>query len=91
MSRLDPDLVLRSVGRRVAELRSGTQEELAERLGVSIKYLQRIEAGRPNLTIRSLVRIANAPSGPGLMSVHLAIYPAALSPVLNSTESSATF
>ncbi len=60
MSRLDPDLVLRSVGRRVAELRSGTQEELAERLGVSIKYLQRIEAGRPNLTIRSLVRIANA-------------------------------
>jgi transcriptional regulator with XRE-family HTH domain len=36
-----------------------TQEQLAERLDVSIKYLQRLEAGDENLTIRSLVRISN--------------------------------
>ena len=37
-----------------------TQEELAERLDVSTKYLQRLEAGDENLTIRSVVGIANA-------------------------------
>lgn len=58
----DPDQVVHSVGRRVAELRVAlgmTQEQLAEAAGVSIKYLQRIEAGRQNLTIRSLVGLAN--------------------------------
>jgi len=58
----DPDQVVHNVGRRVAELRAErglTQEQLAEAAGVSIKYLQRIEAGRQNLTIRSLVGFAN--------------------------------
>jgi len=36
-----------------------TQELLAEKLGVSVKYLQRIEAGAENLTLRSLVGLAN--------------------------------
>lgn len=54
--------VLRDLGRRIAELRQGlelTQEQLAEKAQLSIKYLQRVEAGRENLTVRSLVRLAN--------------------------------
>ena len=31
---------------------------MAERAGFSIKYLQRIEGGRENLTIKSLVELA---------------------------------
>jgi transcriptional regulator with XRE-family HTH domain len=62
MRAADPDRVLRGVGRRVAELRvlSGrTQEELAERAEFSVKYMQRVEAGQQNLSVRSLVRLAN--------------------------------
>ena len=62
MRPLDPDRVVRWVGSHVAERRRSigfTQEELAERLGVSIKYLQRLEAGDENLTLRSLVSLAN--------------------------------
>lgn len=58
----EPDRILRAVGRRVAELRQAaglTQEEFAEMAKVSIKYAQRIEAGRENLTVRSLVKLAN--------------------------------
>lgn len=58
----DPDRVVLDVGRRIAEARAArqlTQEELAEELGVSIKYLQRVERGQ-NLSIRSLVQLANA-------------------------------
>jgi transcriptional regulator with XRE-family HTH domain len=58
----DPDRVVRSLGARVAERRRAlgmTQEELAERLAVSVKYLQRVEGGKENLTLRSLVTLAN--------------------------------
>jgi transcriptional regulator with XRE-family HTH domain len=61
--RLDPDRALKDVGRRLAELRrerAWTQEELAERLGLQTNNLQRIELGMQNLTVRSLVRLANA-------------------------------
>jgi transcriptional regulator with XRE-family HTH domain len=61
--RLDPHRVVQWVGTRVAERRRAyglTQEQLAERLEVSIKYLQRLEAGEENLTIRSVVGLANA-------------------------------
>lgn len=54
------DSVIRDLGLRVAELRKRaglTQEGLAEILGVSIKYVQRIESGS-NLTVRSLVKLA---------------------------------
>lgn len=67
MRATDPDRVLRAVGRRVAELRvaSGlTQERLAEQLSVSTKYVQQIESGTQNLSLRSLVRLADAVSAP---------------------------
>lgn len=57
-----PEKVLRDIGRRVAELRREkklTQEQCAEHAGFALKYLQRIEAGRENLTVRSLVKLAN--------------------------------
>lgn len=53
----------RDLGHRMRELRierGWTQEVAAERLGVGVRELQRIEAGRVNLTLRSLVRIARA-------------------------------
>ena len=37
-----------------------TQEQQAERLGFTLKYLQRIEGGGENLTVRSLAKIASA-------------------------------
>ena len=55
--------VLFDVGRRIASLREShghTQETFSELLRVSSKYFQRVEAGRENLSIKSLVRIANA-------------------------------
>lgn len=63
MRRQDPERVLRDIGRRVAEVRAEhdmTQERFAEDvLGVSLKYLQAVEAGRENLTVASLVKLAN--------------------------------
>jgi len=38
--------------------RGWTQEELAEAMGFSLKFTQRIEAGRENLTIKSLANLA---------------------------------
>ena len=61
MSRQSPNDLVRSVGRRAATARRAggwTQEQVAERAGFSIKYLQRIEGGRENLTIKSLVELA---------------------------------
>jgi transcriptional regulator with XRE-family HTH domain len=60
--KLDPDRALKDVGRRIAELRRDrgwTQEALAERLGLQANNLQRVELGMQNLTVRSLVRLAN--------------------------------
>ncbi len=50
------------MGRRIAALRLAcgvTQERLAEGAGVDARYLQRIEAGEKNITIETLVKIAN--------------------------------
>lgn len=55
------DLLLRAVGRRLAELRTAaglTQQELAEQAGVSLRYIQKIEAGSENMTLRSLAQFA---------------------------------
>lgn len=52
----------RQLGRRIADLRSTcgiTQEELSQESEVDVRYLQRIEAGEKNVTIETLVRIAN--------------------------------
>jgi transcriptional regulator with XRE-family HTH domain len=62
VKKLDADRALKDVGRRIAELRrerGWTQETFAERLGLQANNLQRIELGMQNLTIRSLVRLAN--------------------------------
>ena len=67
MKRLVVGRVLRDLGRRVAELRAGrslTQEALAETLGVTPRYLQRVEAGEENLTLGTLVGFANALGAP---------------------------
>lgn len=55
--------LLMCVGRRVAELRRAqhlTQESFAERLGVSVRYVQNVEQGRENLTLASMLRLAAA-------------------------------
>jgi transcriptional regulator with XRE-family HTH domain len=57
------ELLIRDVGARIAELRrlrGWTQADLAARVGVSDKYLQRVEAGAENLTLRTLVGFADA-------------------------------
>jgi transcriptional regulator with XRE-family HTH domain len=59
----NPERVLSLIGRRVAELRGAhelTQEQLAERAEVSARYIQRVEAGTENLTVRTLIKISNA-------------------------------
>jgi transcriptional regulator with XRE-family HTH domain len=56
-----PERLLKEVGRRVAELRLArglTQEELAERLDVGVRYVQALEAGRQNVTLKSLALFA---------------------------------
>jgi transcriptional regulator with XRE-family HTH domain len=59
----NPERVLGLIGRRVAELRAErdlTQEQLAERAEVSARYVQRVEAGTENLTVRTLIKVSNA-------------------------------
>lgn len=51
------------VAKRIAYLRAASgvsQEELAGRLGIAVKNLQRLEAGRQNLTLASIERVAAA-------------------------------
>lgn len=55
------DRLLRNMGRRVGELRRVrqlTQEQLAERLGLSPRYVQQIESGDANPSIRALCEVA---------------------------------
>jgi transcriptional regulator with XRE-family HTH domain len=63
VNRLSSARVLRDVGLRIGEIRGErglTQEKLAERLKVTARWLQSVEAGKENLTIGTLVRFANA-------------------------------
>lgn len=60
MEKSHADLVIEAVGRRIAELRRDqgwTQQEAADRLGMEVQSLQRIERGT-NLSIRRMVEIA---------------------------------
>lgn len=41
-----------------------TQEHLAETLDVSVRYVQFVEAGQENLTVETLVKIANGLRAP---------------------------
>ena len=57
------ELFIVRVSERIARLRERkgmTQEALAKRLGVKASMVSRIEAGRQNLTLESLHRIARA-------------------------------
>ena len=58
----DPEAVARKIGRKIAQLRRAgglTQATLAERLGVSIERVSRIER-EGNLTVHTIVTVANA-------------------------------
>jgi transcriptional regulator with XRE-family HTH domain len=62
VAREDPDRLIRSVGRRIAELRREaglSQERLAERIGASVQYVSRVELGE-NLTLTTLAKLGNA-------------------------------
>ena len=55
--------LIRSVGQRIGELRVAaglTQSDLAVALDLSLKYVQRVEGGTANLTLRSLEQFAFA-------------------------------
>lgn len=62
----------------MAELRRQaglTQEQMAERGDVSVRYLRRIETGRENLTLSALVWLANLL---GVKTAELMAFPADL-------------
>lgn len=63
----DFEAVRRDIGRRVAELRAArglTQEELAAELGVQPPYLRKVERGAQALSLRQMVRFADALGAP---------------------------
>jgi len=58
---LTPERLLKNVGRRIAEIRAArglTQEQLAESLDVGVRYIQAAEAGRQNLTLKTVALFA---------------------------------
>lgn len=62
MEKSRADLVIETVGHRIAEIRremGWTQEQAADRLGMEVQSLQRIERGT-NLTLRTMIRIADS-------------------------------
>ena len=53
--------VIAGIGRRIAELRAAngwTQARFAEKLGIALQNVQRMEQGRQNFTVRTLVNVA---------------------------------
>ncbi|KYF69657.1 helix-turn-helix domain-containing protein [Sorangium cellulosum] len=78
---MEPDTaaVLRDLGRRIAELRRArglTQEKAAERLGMLAPNYARIEQGRLNVTVDTLVRVVRM-LGDGVTIADLFAPPAA--------------
>ena len=62
-STLDPETVLAYVAanvRRIREKRGLTQEQLAERCELHFTYVQRVEAGSANPSVRVLAKLAQA-------------------------------
>jgi transcriptional regulator with XRE-family HTH domain len=60
---MDVRELYRSVGRRIGEVRASrgvTQEQLAEQLDVTVGYVQQVETGRKNLSLKSLATFADA-------------------------------
>jgi transcriptional regulator with XRE-family HTH domain len=61
--RLDPKRVISNIGPRIAELRVArgwTQEAFAEVLGMATQNVARIEQGRADFRVTTLVRLATA-------------------------------
>lgn len=61
MKPVDPARLQERVGRRIAEVRGElglTQEQLAERLDVTVRYLQSVEGGRENLGLETIAKLA---------------------------------
>ncbi len=59
--RVPGDRELRNLGKKVSELRIArgwTQEQLAERLSKDIRYVQAIEGGAQNITVRTAALVA---------------------------------
>ena len=55
--------ILRALGKNLNQLRLGaelTQERLAEKSDISLRYLQQLEAGQRNPSIPTLVRLHRA-------------------------------
>lgn len=60
---MDVRELYRSVGRRIGEVRAArgiTQEQIAEQLDVTVGYIQQVETGRKNLSLKSLATFADA-------------------------------
>jgi len=58
---VDPAKLIEQVGRRIGELRGDrglTQEQLAEQLEVSTRYVQSVEGGHENLTLETVAKLA---------------------------------
>jgi transcriptional regulator with XRE-family HTH domain len=56
----DPEQLVRDVSRKIQEIRRGrglTQEQAAERLGISVRAYAYLESGQ-NLTLETLARVA---------------------------------
>lgn len=56
-----PERVIRDIGRRIAELRVAkgwTQEKFAEVLGMATQNVARLEQGRSDCRVSTLVRVA---------------------------------
>ena len=63
MRPIDPARLIQSVGVRLGEIRRQrglTQQEVADRLALTMRYVQRVESGESNLTLRSMAEFANA-------------------------------
>lgn len=61
--RPNPAEFQKQVGRRIAQLRRDaglTQAKLAERLGMAVPNVQRIERGAQNITVQTVARLAGA-------------------------------
>ncbi len=54
---------LRKIAARIKELRKSsalTQEQLAEKANIDYKFFQKIETGKRNITVNTLIRICDS-------------------------------
>ena len=62
MRSVDAAQVVQAIGRRIAEVRAEkglSQAQLAEALSIALQGVQRMEQGRQNLTVKTIVKVAN--------------------------------